>query len=272
MTSSTFQHEVSAGERFEFGKNWASFLNTICDETIEHAQASFTEMLGLQTLSGLRFLDAGSGSGLSSLVARRLGADVTSFDFDPNSVACTKSLRERYFGEDDNWRVIEGSVLDESFIESLGDFDIVYCWGVLHHTGNMWTAMETVAKAVKDDGLFFIMIYMDRGFTTKVWRSVKKTYCSSSLGRAAVLGTFIPYFVLRGLVEDLCRIKNPLSRYREYSRKRGMSRYHDWIDWLGGYPYETANFPEIESFLKPRGFVVQNHRGNESVFRRHKKA
>ena len=272
MTSNTFRCEVSSGERFDFGKNWSSFLNTICDHTIENAQASFKAMLGLQTLSGLRFLDAGSGSGLSSLVARRLGADVISFDFDPNSVACTNSLRAKYASEDDKWRVLEGSVLDERFVKSLGEFDIVYSWGVLHHTGKMWKALETVATAVKDDGLLFIMIYADHGFKSKVWRFVKKTYCSNPLGRAAVLGTFIPYFVLRGAVEDLCRIKNPKSRYREYSKRRGMSKYHDWIDWLGGYPYETANFPEIRSFLKQRGFILHKHCGQESVFRRAKKA
>ncbi len=115
------------------------------------------------------------------------------------------------------------------------------------------------------------MIYPDLGFKSSDWLVVKRTYCPSPLGRATVLRTFIPYHVLRGVVEALCRIKNPVSRYREYLKKRRMSKYHDWIDWLGGYPYETANLPEITSFLESRSFIVQNHRGHESVFRRQTK-
>ena len=85
------------------------------------------------------------------------------------------------------------------------------------------------------------------------------------------VGIFIPYLVLRGLVgENLFRLKNPMSRYREYSKKRGMSKYHDWIDWLGGYPYETANFPEIQGFLETRNFILVNHCLQESIFRRQK--
>ena len=99
-------------------------------------------MLEMDDLTGKTFLDIGSGSGLFSLAARRLGAKVHSFDFDSNSYGCTMELRKRYFDGDGNWKVEQGSALDRNYIESLGKFDIVYSWGVLHHTGAMWTALE----------------------------------------------------------------------------------------------------------------------------------
>ena len=144
----TFEEEVRLGERFEFGENWRSFLSTLNDERIEVAKESLIEMLQVDNLSGKRFLDVGSGSGLFSLAARELGAEVVSFDFDPTAVACTQELRERYFPDDPNWAIQRGSVLDQRFLGSLGEFDVVYSWGVLHHTGEMWAALKNAASLV----------------------------------------------------------------------------------------------------------------------------
>src|SRR3954471_13185049 len=151
-----FRHadEVDRGERFEFGKNWQAFLDVLDDERIAEAERSLQQMLGVDSLSGRSFLDAGSGSGLFSLAARRLGADpVRSFDFDPSSVACTRELRRRFFPDDADWTVEEASVLDDDFVRSLGRWDVVYSWGVLHHTGAMWRALDLAQSAVGADGL-----------------------------------------------------------------------------------------------------------------------
>ena len=133
--TSSHRAEVASGERFEFGKNWARFLAVLNEERIAEAENSLRQMLECETLQNKTFLDIGSGSGLFSLAARRLGAEVFSFDYDPNSVGCTRELRRRYFENDGQWRVEEGSALERKYLESLGKFDIVYSWGVLHHTG-----------------------------------------------------------------------------------------------------------------------------------------
>jgi 2-polyprenyl-3-methyl-5-hydroxy-6-metoxy-1,4-benzoquinol methylase len=248
--------EVAQGERFRFGDNWSRFLRVLNDERILEAEKSLREMLEVDDLTGKSFLDIGSGSGLFSLVARRMGAQVYSFDYDPQSVASTRELRRRYFPEDADWSIEEGSVLDDEYMRSLGKFDIVYSWGVLHHTGDMWKALENVVLPVAEGGRLFIAIYNDQGGKSRRWRKVKRFYLSGPLGKSLVSALFIPYFISGGLAMDLLRGRNPLARYTEYKRSRGMSVVHDWFDWLGGYPFEVAKPEEIFEFYRDRGFVL----------------
>ncbi|MBA3405355.1 MAG: class I SAM-dependent methyltransferase [Gemmatimonadaceae bacterium] len=267
--------DLASGARFRFGENWARFLSVLDEPRIADAERSLATRLRRQRLDGLRFVDVGSGSGLFSLAARRLGADVTSFDFDPSSVACTAEVRRRYFPDDPGWRVEEGSALDRDFIKSLGSFDVVYSWGVLHHTGAMWEALNLVTNLVGPGGQLFVALYNDQGHVSDAWRMVKRLYCASPFGKAAVLGAFLPYFAGRGLVSDVVRRRNPLDRWRTMRLERGMSFLHDIVDWLGGYPFEVANPGELHEFFRSRQFVLEMMEtvggtlgNNEFVFRR----
>ncbi|MGA7616388.1 MAG: class I SAM-dependent methyltransferase [Thermoanaerobaculia bacterium] len=254
----THSEEISRGERFRFGANWESFLRKLNDERIFEAEQSLKEMLAVDTLKGRRFLDIGSGSGLFSLAARRLGATVHSFDFDPQSVRCTAELRRRYDPDAREWTIEEGSVLDESYLRSLGRFDVVYSWGALHHTGDMARALENVMIPVADQGLLFIAIYNDQDVASRLWRTVKRVYCSNLLGRALVSCICIPIFALQGTAMGVVKYRNPLGHFSNHRKKRGMSVYHDWIDWLGGYPFEVAKPENIFHFYKRRGYVLEN--------------
>lgn len=272
----TFSSEVGAGERFEFGENWKSFLERLSEERIAAAEASLIARLGSPTLAGTSLIDIGSGSGLFSLAARRLGARVTSFDYDPSSVACAEALRERFYPGDPNWVVVRGSVLDPEFVASLGSFDIVYSWGVLHHTGAMWTAIGNAASVVDADrGRFVLAIYNDQGYRSRLWLRVKRAYNAGPVRRFLVKCVFYTYWALDGLARDIVRGRNPVKRYSEYTSARGMSVIHDWRDWLGGLPFEVAKPEEILHFLQERGFrlvdVVTVGGGlgnNEFVFER----
>ena len=102
---------ASEEKRFGFGKNWNRFLTVLNEERIVEAERSLQEMLSCEKLSGKRFLDIGSGSGLFSLAARRLGAEVFSYDYDPASVACAEELKRRYFPDDPGWKTEQGSVV-----------------------------------------------------------------------------------------------------------------------------------------------------------------
>lgn len=253
------EREVAAGERFEFGKNWAAFLRVLDEARIETAVQSLREMLECDTLAGKRFLDIGSGSGLFSLAARRLGAEVVSFDFDTNSVACTRELKRRYFDSDANWRIEQGSALDPDYVTSLGKFDVVYSWGVLHHTGEMWRALENSVLPTRAGGKLFIALYNDTGSQASRWHWIKRTYCR--LPR--ILKT--PFAVAVSLPEEVKRLASALLRFKpmeyvhswtRYKTGRGMNRWYDIIDWVGGFPYEYASVDAVFEFYKQRGFTL----------------
>jgi SAM-dependent methyltransferase len=244
-------------ERFAFGKNWASFLGTLDESRILEAERSLDEMVGRDRIRGATFVDVGSGSGLFSLAAMRLGARrVHSFDYDTNSVACTAELRRRYFPDAPHWTVEQGSALDPAYLGRLGAWDVVYSWGVLHHTGEMWRAIDLVTTLVGPSGRFFVAIYNDQGFWSRYWTAVKRFYNRGTLPRWIVQALFMSYWAVRGVAVDLLRGRAPWRRYDEYKAARGMSVWHDWNDWLGGYPFEVASPEALFDFVRARHFTL----------------
>jgi len=251
--------EVASGERFEFGKNWSRFLALVDEDRIGRAESSLRNWLGVEDLNGKSFLDIGAGSGLYSLAARRLGARVHSFDYDPDSVACTAELKRRYFAGDLSWTVEEGSALDVDYLKSLGTFDVVYSWGVLHHTGQMWRALDNARLPVADGGQLFIAIYNDTGSQSARWKWIKRTYNSLPviLRLPFILVVSAPNEIksaLRALIN--LRLPEYVRSWTEPRPERGMSRWRDIVDWVGGYPYEVAKPEEIFDFYQARGFAL----------------
>lgn len=264
--------------RFSFGSNWANYLNTLDDNKIENAAMSMKKMLGIENFEGKTFLDIGSGSGIHSLVARRLGASVVSLDYDKQSVNCTSYLQKKFYPNDTNWEVLQGSALDEKFLQSLGKFDIVYSWGVLHHTGNMYKALENADFPVKDNGILFLSIYNDQGHWSKYWKFVKKSFNKNRLYKFLIKLFFITFFTIKGAIKDLFLLKNPFRRYSDYKLKRGMTIYYDLIDWIGGYPFEVAKPEEIFVYYFQKGYSLIKLKTcgggfgcNEFVFQKNKK-
>lgn len=261
LTRSIVADGTSAARRgqFEFGSNWAKFLPAIGDERIAAAEDSLKRMLEVETLRNTSFLDVGSGSGLFSLAAWRLGARVHSFDCDPESVRCTQKLKQRFSRDDRSWTIEEGSVLDDSYVRGLGAFDVVYSWGVLHHTGRMWEALDKAALPVAKGGRLFIAIYNDTGSQSARWKRVKQMY------NTLPVGLRLPFLVVVSAPAEAKRLlrglwSRPLAGGRSSSvgidAQRGMSRWRDAVDWVGGYPYEVAKPDEIFDFYRARGFSL----------------
>ncbi len=246
--------EIDAGERFAFGDNWARFLSLVDDRRIQAAEESLRDNLG--DIDGKTFVDVGCGSGLFSLAARNLGARVLSFDFDSASVGCAIELRRRFRADDDAWRIERGSALDRDYLASLGQFDVVYSWGVLHHTGDMWSAVGNVTELVAPGGQLFISLYNDQGMASRVWRRIKHSYVQGGPGRQRVLVCLVgAFFAFRSL---------PFRVYRRLRGKprpkgvpRGMDRRRDLVDWVGGFPFEVSKPEEVFRFCRDRGFTLQ---------------
>ena len=242
--------EGQAKERFQFGENWTRFLSLVDEERIAQACARLAEMLG--DLSGKTFLDAGSGSGIHSLAAVRLGAArVLSFDYDPKSVACTAEMKRR-FASMANWQIEPGSALDEQYLRSLGQFDVVYSWGVLHHTGAMWKSLDLITIPAHEQ--LVICLYADQGAVSRLWRFLKRSYVAHPWSRPAVTFASLVTLWLPKLLLSPHRV---ISDWKNWKVKRGMSAWHDIVDWAGGYPFEFAAPSAVISFYQQRGFVLK---------------
>lgn len=237
--------------RFAFGDNWRAFLGGLNENRIIEAEKSLQALLGRERLDGLTMLDIGSGSGLFSLAARRLGARVRSFDYDVNSVSCTAELRSLFFPDDVNWTVEQGSILDMEYIAGLGTFDIVYSWGVLHHTGRMYDAIRNAATRVKSNGIFVFALYRKTrlcGF----WALEKRWYSAApSAAQLFAVAVFIGLMRLGFLLTG----RSFKAYVANYASLRGMNYIYDVRDWLGGYPYESISPTEVENLMGELGFA-----------------
>jgi len=229
---------------FSFGKNWKNYLNSLSIEKIQIAKQSLKDFLG--NIAGKTCIDIGSGSGIFSYSMYALGAkEITSVDIDPFSVQSSNYLRSKVKNPE-RWNIYQGSILDKKFISQSGKYDIVYSWGVLHHTGNMWEAIKNAASLVNDNGIFFLAIY-NKTRSSRFWLEVKKVYnLSPKIGKKLMNFLLFSgmYFIL-----PLLSLKNPLIRLKNYKKNRGMDPMTDVKDWLGGYPFEVATFKEIVTFL-----------------------
>jgi 2-polyprenyl-6-hydroxyphenyl methylase/3-demethylubiquinone-9 3-methyltransferase len=236
-------------ERFAFGENWESFARLVDDERVRIAEDELARMLSSRDLAGRSFLDVGCGSGLHALAAHRLGAaPIVAVDLDPASVATARALLARFGADGAATRVAD--VLD--LPADLGEFDIVYSWGVLHHTGDMRRAVVNAALRTRPGGLFAVGLY-GRTLFCPAWRRIKRWYVGATpRQRAQAERLYVRYaglaLALRGR-----RLSDHIARYRS---RRGMDFHHDVRDWIGGYPYESIRPPELQALLAPMGFEL----------------
>lgn len=238
---------------FSFGRNWKSFSRFASDLAIRRAEEDVRLWLGPQSIAEKSVIDIGCGSGIHSLVFYQMGAaSLVSIDADPCSVQSVNLFHARA-GNPSNWRVLGGSILDEGLLNSLGRFDVVYSWGVLHHTGQMWTAIENASQLAAPNGQLWISIYA-KGPNYPDHLRVKQKF-----NRASWLykKTYVAYYLLARWRAER-RAGHRLKDWFWY--ERGMNAYHDAVDWFGGLPYEVATVTEVKAYLEPQGWTLERLR------------
>jgi len=233
--------------RYDFGNNWYHFIDALDNEQIELATTELKRLVG--NIKGKSFADIGSGSGLHSLAALKLGAKaVTAFDYDTMSVKATTELLSRY-ATGENWTATQGDILSPQTTQET--YDVVYSYGVLHHTGNMWQAINNSCTLCNDHGIIAIALYIKTPFCG-CWKQEKKLYSTYKFIRPLFDCMLIAGILLRKVLSG----KNPLQYIKEYKTKRGMNFYTDIRDWLGGYPYESISDEELDRFMITQGFSL----------------
>lgn len=238
--------------RYGFGKNWAEFIERrLSEKIVQDSMNHMRRFMHVDDLKGKTFLDIGCGSGIHSLAALRLGAQkVVAFDYDDDSVATSRKVREWAGISPDRWEISQGSVLDPKWMNSLPKSDIVYSWGVLHHTGSMWEAVRNAALPLKPDGEFYIALYSSDIYidpTPEFWIRLKRAYNQANpLTRKLMELKYVYWVLIRPEIEAG---RDPLGQMNNYG-KRGMTAWTDAKDWMGGYPMEFAGYQETKAFCK----------------------
>lgn len=245
---------VGAGgeARFEFGRNWRAFSEHIDEGRIAEATAALRRLLGRESLAGLDFLDIGCGSGLHALAALRLGAKrVEAVDLDPDAVATARDTLSRH-SAGGAFSVRQADVFALA-PERDGRFDVVYSWGVLHHTGDLWGAVRSASALVRPGGVLAIALYK-RTPLCGFWTREKRLFVRSGPTLRRVM---VALYAGAKALRDLLRGRSPFARFRAHRAQRGMYWYTDAVDWLGGYPYESASPEEVRRFVEPLGFALE---------------
>jgi len=243
---------VELKSHFACGENWASYAKLVTESQVEQATSGLRRLSG-GDLRGKRFLDIGCGSGLHSLAALRLGADqVVALDIDPACVATTQQLLTRC-AEGTRWTTQEKSVFDLQ-PDSMGWFDIVYSWGVLHHTGDLYRALRAAAALVAPGGRFVFALYA-RTPLCWFWKREKRWYSAASpSAQARARSLYVGLFRLLYAIRHRDSFSEFVATYgTNHGQARGMNFYHDVHDWLGGWPYESISPAETERFMHQLG-------------------
>jgi len=127
-------------ERFRLHTNWD--------------QPFLKEAIGYSKYTGKKMLEIGCGIGVDSIQWRRAGNHVVNLDYNLPSVSIT---RERYRSEGLDGQFLNGDAENLPFPNE--EFDLIYSFGVLHHTPDTQKTIDEVHRCLRPGGKAIIMLY-----------------------------------------------------------------------------------------------------------------
>jgi 2-polyprenyl-3-methyl-5-hydroxy-6-metoxy-1,4-benzoquinol methylase len=129
----------------------------------------FSLFVDFGSLAGKDVLDVGCGSGIATQMLAEAGARVTAVDLTDWAVETTRR-RLRAFG-------LEGDVRQED-AERLpfadASFDLVFSWGVIHHSSDMDRALAELVRVCRPGGELVLMVYHRRSLFFVVYRGFQR--------------------------------------------------------------------------------------------------
>jgi 2-polyprenyl-3-methyl-5-hydroxy-6-metoxy-1,4-benzoquinol methylase len=194
---------------------------------MSRAAPSICEMTGLSAgwFSGKRVVDVGSGAGRYTFGLLSLGALVTACDQSSWSLERTTQLCAK-FGDRLTTQKIDLLQWGE-----VGAYDLAFCFGVVHHTGNTFLAIRNVARKVKPGGKLFLMVY----------------------GFPETLSDFQEVNSYEALRQEL-RLLPFEEKQRELMERFGPILGHGWFDAVSPRINDLLTFEEIAELLGRLGF------------------
>ena len=129
----------------------------------------FGLFVDFDALRGKDVLDVGCGSGIATQMLAEAGANVTAVDLTDWAVETTRR-RLAAFGLEGDVRREDAEQLpfaDESF-------DLVFSWGVIHHSSDMDRALAELVRVCRRGGRIVIMVYHRHSLFFLVYRGFQR--------------------------------------------------------------------------------------------------
>lgn len=108
--------------------------------------------------SGKKVLEIGCGIGTDTINFARAGAKVTAIDISKESINVA-SARAKVFGLEEMIDFRVGNAEDLASLIPMTDYDLIYSFGVLHHTPNPPKAINELKKFMGKESELRIMLY-----------------------------------------------------------------------------------------------------------------
>jgi ubiquinone/menaquinone biosynthesis C-methylase UbiE len=137
--------------------------------TADASGKPFSLFVDFESLRGKDVLDVGIGSGIATQMFAEAGANVTGVDLTEWAVETTRRRLAAFDLEAD---VQQADAEQLPFADA--KFDLVFSWGVIHHSSDMDRALAELVRVTRPGGKVVLMVYHRRSLFFVVYRGFQK--------------------------------------------------------------------------------------------------